>query len=188
MKTLFVTMTGLFLILTPVLVNAQTAQVEKLFDKYSGAEGFTTVDISKGLFELFANLDSDDPDFDEFQKAVQGIEKMRLIAWSSDEGKSDPEARESFMKTVKSSIPFNEYDELMVVKEKDTKINFYAKSVGQNISEMLMVVDGIDDAVVLSMWGNIDLGRITKLGSSINMGGMNYLNRMDKSHNTTTEE
>ena len=165
MKTLIVVFTGLTMLLAPGLSQGQTPQVEKLFDHYSGADGFTTVDISKGLFELFANVETDDPDFDDFKKAIEGIEKMRLLAWSFAENKDNTQARDEFMSRVKSTVPFKEYDELMVVREKDNKINFYSKSEKDHISELLMIVDGNEDAVILSIVVHIDLSRIAKLGS-----------------------
>ena len=45
---------------------------------------------------------------------------------------------------------------------------------------MIMVVDGKDEAVILSMTGNIDLNYVAKLGKSMNLDGMNYLEKMKK--------
>ena len=72
--------------------------------------------------------------------------------------------------------------------QKDNKINFYSKSEKDHISELLMIVDGNEDAVVLSMVGNIDLSRIAKLGSALDMGGMKYLGKMDNSTKESEDE
>ena len=79
-----------------------------------------------------------------------------------------------------SSIPFSEYKELMVIRDSDANVNFYAKNNQQVITEMIMVVDGKDEAVILSMTGNIDLNYVAKLGKSMNLDGMNYLEKMKK--------
>ena len=175
MRTLL-KITVVLMALLPVTLLAQKGPVDKLFSKYSGEDGFTSVDIAKGLFELFSEIEADDPEFDEFQKAVEGIESLRLLAYSIKDGAEN--LKEKFYDDIKSSIPFDEYKELMVVKDKDANINFYAKSDKQVITEMLMVVDGDDEAVLLSLIGNIDLNNVAKLGSTMKLGGMEYLGKM----------
>lgn len=162
----------------PVISYGQSEQVSKIFDKYSDAEGFTTVNISKGLFELFSEIEADDPEFDDFKKAIEGVESLKLVAYSLEEGEGDPATREGFVKDIKETISFKDYEELMVVKDSDAKINFYAKSEKQIITEMVMLVDGKDEAVLLSLFGNLDLNYVAKLGSGMNFGGMEHLHKM----------
>jgi len=79
-----------------------------------------------------------------------------------------------------SSIPFNDYKELMVIKDSDANINFYAKNSQQVITDMIMVVNGKDEAIILSMTGVIDLNYVAKMGKSMNFEGMQYLEKMKK--------
>jgi len=179
MKKTVLKITVVLMALLPVTLLAQKSPVDKLFNKYSGQDGFTSVDIAKGLFELFSEIDAEDEEFDEFQKAVEGIESLRLLAYSIKEGTEN--LKEKFYDDIKSSIPFNEYKELIVVKDKDANINFYSKSDKQVITEMIMVVDGDDEAVLLSLTGNIDLNHVAKLGTLMKLGGMEHLSKMKKS-------
>lgn len=164
----------------PVIAFGQTSAVNALFDKYTSQEGFTSVDVSKGLFELFAEIEADDPEFEDFQKALDGVESLRLIAYSTEdkEDGNTNEAKELFYKDVMSTIPFKEFKELMVIKDSDANVNFYAKSSGSIINEMIMVVDGKDEAVLLSLTGDLDLNHIAKLGKSMDIGGMQHLGKM----------
>src|SRR5210317_826062 len=95
-----------------------------------------------------------------------------------EEGQGDINVRNDFVDEIRNTISFKDYQELMVVKDKDAKINFYAKSEKQIITEMIMVVDGSDEAVLLSLYGNLDLNYMAKLGKGMNMGGMEYLEKM----------
>jgi hypothetical protein len=176
MKTLILNSMILLLLILPFIMNAQENKVDNFFTKYSDQEGFTSVEITKGLFELFSEIDADDPEFDDFQKAVSGLESLKLIAYSTENGSK--ETRERFGADVKNSIPFSEFKELMVVKDKDANVNFYAKNNQQVVSEMLMVVDGPDEAVLLYLKGNIDLNHIAKLGKSMNLSGISHLGMM----------
>jgi hypothetical protein len=166
------------MLLAPLAGFSQKGAADKIFDQYSGKDGFTSVDITKGLFELFADIDSDDPDFDDFQNAVKGIESMRLLAYSVKDNDGTVAEKEKFMNDIKNDVSLVDFDELMVVRDKDKKVNFYAKSDKQTITEMIMIVDGADEAVLLSLYGDIDLNHIAKLGSSMKMGGMEYLGKM----------
>ena len=166
------------LFLLPAWSFAQDKAIAKIFDEYSGKSGYTSVDISKGLFQLFAQLEADDPEFDDLQKALDGLESLRLVAYSIEGDKGTTEEKNSFVSNIKSTVPFDEFKELMVVRDGDDKINFYAKSEGQIITEMIMLVDGADKAVFLSLFGVIDLKHIAKLGSTMDLGGMEYLGKM----------
>ena len=157
-------------------VSAQTSDVDNLFDKYSGKDGFTTIDVAQGLFELLAGIDAEDEEFEDFQKAISGIEKLRLIAF---EGENHNE-KEKFYKDIMTNVPFKQYNELMVVKESDADIRFYGKSEGSVISELLMVVDGKDEAVLMCLTGNIDLNHVAKLARTMDIHGLEHLNNFDK--------
>ncbi|MCF8368396.1 MAG: DUF4252 domain-containing protein [Bacteroidales bacterium] len=178
MKSLILRIAVAALAVLPMLSFSQSKSVAGIFDKYSGVDGFTSVEITKGLFELFAQVEADDPEFEDFKKAIEGLESMRLLAFSLDEGKGDSKTRENFISEIKKTVPLNEFQELMVVKDKDANINFYAKSNKQVINEMIMIVDGANEAVFLSLYGNIDLNYVAKLGSAMDMGGMEYLGKM----------
>jgi hypothetical protein len=174
-KTIVKTL-AVFIAVVPLFLFGQQNVVDQLFEKYSDQEDFTSIELTKGLFELFSEIEADDPDFDDFQKAVKGLESIKILAYSVEEGSY--KMKEKFRDDIMASIPFKEYKELMVIKDPDANVNFYAKHEGQMISEMIMIVDGDDEAVLLSMSGNIDLSSVAKLGSGMKMGGMHHLGKM----------
>jgi len=178
MKHAIIKLTVVLFFILPLLGFGQSEQVAKIFNKFSDIDGFTSVDISKGLFELFAEIDADDPEIDDFKKAIEGLESFKLLAYSLEDGKGDAKVKDDFIKEIRNTISFTDYEELMVVKDNDAKINFYAKSEKQVISEMIMVVEGDDEAVLLSLYGDLDLNFVAKLGKGMNMGGMEYLHKM----------
>ncbi len=178
MRNSFFKLTVIALLCLPVIGFSQSEQVSKIFDKFSGADGFTSVDVSAGLFELFAEIEADDPEFDDFKKAIEGLESLKLLAYSLEDGKGDEKTKENFMNEINNTISFQDFKELMVVKDPEADIVFYAKSDKQIITEMVMVVDGEDEAVLLSLFGDLDLNYIAKLGAGMNMGGMEHLGKM----------
>jgi len=51
------------------------------------------------------------------------------------------------------------------------------------ITELVMVVGGKKSFFVMSLYGEIDLAKISKLSKSMNVKGMEYLKNLDKSEN-----
>ena len=47
-------------------------------------------------------------------------------------------------------------------------------------SELLMIAAGNDDFKMLSLFGEIDLKKVSKIGSRMNIDGLQHLNKMDK--------
>ncbi|MBN2175047.1 MAG: DUF4252 domain-containing protein [Bacteroidales bacterium] len=168
----------ILIVFVPVLSWSQESSADKIFEQYSDKDGFTSVDITKGLFELFAEIDADDPEFEEFQQALKGLESLRLLAYSLEDGKGNQAEKEKFIQDVRDGVSLKDFKELMVIRDEEANINFYAKNNNQIITEMIMIVDGKDEAVLLSLSGDIDLNHIAKLGSAMDMGGMQYLGKM----------
>lgn len=74
----------------------------------------------------------------------------------------------------------------MRVKDEGTNVKFYSKE-GKNenyVSELLMNLDGIVDGkpttVIMSITGNIDLKRISKLTQDLKVPGSELLKDLDK--------
>lgn len=64
----------------PLLVFSQHQTVNKLFEKYAGKEGFTTVYISKNLFKMIGEMNLDDPDTDELIDKLEEYRSLEAFA------------------------------------------------------------------------------------------------------------
>ena len=77
-------------------------------------------------------------------------------------------------------------NELMRVKEDGKNIKFYSKEGKSSnfVSELLMFlegsVDGKDQAIIMSITGNIDLKQISKLTKDLKVPGSEELKNIDK--------
>ncbi|MCD4745685.1 MAG: DUF4252 domain-containing protein [Bacteroidales bacterium] len=162
----------------PILINAQNSPVEKLFEKYTGEEGFTSVDVSQQLFGLFTTIESDDEGFEEFQKAISQLEGLKLLSYTPEEPNS--KKRTSFYNDIINTVPFKEYKELMIIRENDMVVKFYVKHEKEIISELIMIANGDDETVLMNLSGIIDLNSMAKLAGSMNIHGMNHLGKIEK--------
>lgn len=147
--------------------------VDKLFDKYSGKDGFTTVYITQYMFEMFKNMNTSDKEFDSL---VKNLKSIRIL---SVENKNAVPAGMNFYKEIMKDLPVDQYKELMVVKEKDQEIKFLIKEYQGKISELLMVSGGKDNTLIC-IQGNIDMKSLSKLSKGLNINGMKSLEKIDK--------
>jgi hypothetical protein len=160
------------LLMMPLLLFAQQSPADKLFDKYSGREGYTSVFISKHLFSLFAQVDMEDKDLEEL------LGKLTSIKILSAEGVKDP--RVNFYNEIVKELPMKEYQELMVVKEKGQDFKFLIREKDGRIMELLMISGGVDNNALISIQGDINLKNISNLSKSMKIQGLENLDKMEK--------
>lgn len=165
-----------FLILIVSLASSAWAQnkaVEKLFEKYGGKEGFTTIVITKHMFSLFSNVETEADD--EYMNMIKNLNNIRILT-APGQHISGVNLHQELMK----SLPAKEFEELMVIKEGDKDIKFLVKETGDKISELLMVSTGSEENVLISISGIIDMKAIAKLSKSMNIQGMENLEKVEK--------
>jgi len=150
----------------------QKSAVDKVFDKFSGKDGYTTVYITSYMFNLMSSLESDDPDYNEFKKATAGINSIKILTQEGGDS-------ESFGEELISMLPRNEYKEMMVVKDQDEEVLFLAREEGNKITEFLLIVSGGGDDALIAITGDIDMESISKIASGLDMPGLENLEDMD---------
>ncbi|HOW25425.1 MAG TPA: DUF4252 domain-containing protein [Bacteroidales bacterium] len=163
---------------TPLLLSAQNNPMDKLFQKYAGKDCFTSVSISRDMFQLFAGINTDeaDKDFKELQEMITQLDGLKILTYSQ----SDSCKGIDFYKELTAVYPMQKYTELMVVQEKDELVNFYILKEGTRIPELLMIARDPGETVVLSLTGNIDLNYISKLGKSMKIDGLDNLEKIEE--------
>lgn len=159
--------------LSGMLAFGQQSAVDKVFDKYSGKEGYTTVYISSFMFNLLNSLESDDPEYNEFKKATSGISSIKILTQDGGDG-------EDFGKELLEMLPRSEYQEMMKVKDQEEEVLFLAKESGGKITEFLLIVSGGSDDVLIAITGDIDLESLSSIASGLDIPGMENLDELEK--------
>ncbi len=78
--------------------------MDKLFEKYEGKDGFTTVSINKGMFEMLNDMDPEDKDL----QVLAQIEYIRILAVEDE----DKIKAVNFYDEIMKSLNVEEYEEL----------------------------------------------------------------------------
>jgi len=159
---LMIVMTGAF---------AQDA-ISKFFSKYQSDESFSSVTVSSKMFSLFTNMDADTPEDKEILEAISKLKGLKIL------GKEDARNARELYKEAFVLIPIKEYEELMSVRNEDKDIKFYIKENAGKISELLMVMGGNEQFMVMSLFGEIDLKQISRIGKKMDVKGLEHLEKM----------
>lgn len=144
-----------------LLLNGQESAVDKLFDKYAYEDGFTTVYISEYMLGMFKSAKTDN----SADEAMGGLKSIRILTLEDKALYKDLD----FYKEVMAELPIKEYNELMVVMEKDQKIRMLAKEKNNRIQEFLMVGGG-DDNFIISILGDIDMKTLSEISDEMDLG------------------
>lgn len=173
MKTLFV---AAVLLILSTATQAQSI-MDNLFEKYSGTEGYTSVYISKYMFDMFRRDDvAKNQDAEELEQVISKLDGIKILVTDDDPATPAPV---SLYNEIMKLIPSSSYKEVMVVKEKDQDIKFFVKeNKDKRVAELLMVIGGPDQSVLLSIIGDIDMKNISKLARTMNVEGMENLNKI----------
>lgn len=153
-------------------VYAQGESIAKFFNKYSTDESFTTATISSKMFSLITNMEATT---EEEKELVNAISKLKGLKMLQKENTSDARAlyKEAF------ALIGKDYEELMAVRDKDKDMKFYIRESGGKINELLMLSGGVDDFMLLSLYGEIDLKSISRIGRKMDVDGLKELEKMD---------
>jgi hypothetical protein len=175
MKKLTFLVTLIFLLAGFTMV-AQDSPTKKLYDKYGGKDGYTTVTISQELFGMFAEIDSDDPDAQEMKEMMSQLEGIQILMYEAeDEGDAELQKFKSEIEKVKAE----NYTELMVVKESNEEVKFLALKKGEKIGELLLLINSGKEAGFVSIVGLIDMNTVAKLSKTMKLEGMENLEKLE---------
>jgi hypothetical protein len=159
-------------VLLSVAGQAQNDVIAKFFNKYDGDESFSKVSISGKMFSMMANIDGNTEDEKAMISAISKIKGLKILK------KDDARNSRELYKEALSMVPAGQFEELMTVRDKDKDMKFFTKESGGKISELVMVLGGNEEFLVMSLFGEIDLKEMGKIGKSVNIDGLQNLDKM----------
>ena len=184
MRNLILTIAAIAMVSMTSMTFAQSP-TDNLFEKYGAKDGFTTVHVTKELFSLFAEVaqESTDPETKEMQEVINGLEYIRVLMYDSktevDGATGDPAVLQEF-KNQLNQVQLKNFTELMTVKESGETVIFMIRKDGKIIKELLLLINQKDEAGFISITGNIDLKSIATLSKSMNIKGMENLEKIQE--------
>lgn len=159
-------------LLAAISTQAQNDAITRFFDKYVNDEKFTVVYISPKMFQMASKIEADDPEWNKVREVVKDLGGLRVLVGDSIGNGV------ALYKEALGKVPTNEYSELLTVRDKDENVRIWTKDSGNIISELLLLVGSPDEFVLLSLTGNIDLDKISRLAKTMDVDGIEHLEKV----------
>ena len=151
-------------VLAPMFSNAQS-----IFDSLENLDDVDMVVVTKDAFELLNKFKPKDAKVEgnDVMEAFEMLNELKEFKMFYTEKSTNTNKMETM---VNSAIKNSNLTQLMRIKEDDSRIKIYVKATKNKdfVSEVLMFVKGIDkktngmsEAMVLSLTGNIDINKMS---------------------------
>ena len=170
---------GIFLIAMMLVlpVGAQTI-FDELVEKYVDVEGFSAVQLTSDMFELYLkkkNIAADDPVYD----VLNDLDNMMVIAqtYSGD----DESMKEEIKTEIRDYYQRNEYSLFKTEKNANSDLKIYIDKTEDGIKSMGLLSSNSFSVNLIEMNGKIDLSKIAVLNRALNIRGLEQLRVFDNS-------
>ncbi len=161
---------SLVALLTLILLSAgafaQADAIGKFFGKYVDDSRFTIVSVSPKMFRLLSKVNWDTIPSD-IKATVTRLHSLRILSTGT--------TPRQFYKEALSRIDMKEYEELITIRDKNDDVRFVIKESGGVVHELLMIAADEGEFTMISFVGDIDLDKLSRLSSSMNIKGMEGL-------------
>lgn len=175
-----------YFLLVLVLSISAVVSGQSVFEKYQNNKEVTAISISPKMFQLLGSmsLSSGDPEADALMEMIKGITNFRALITSKEMISDEIDL------WVKQEAGDKDLDLMVSVRESDTDLNVYVKEGEAEgmLKSLLMFSKGVSnavpeakiqgskiEAVLLLIEGDIELDKIAKLISKMNLPGGDQL-------------
>jgi len=153
----------------------QSQAVLDFHDKYKSSGKYLSMRIDGGILNLLSNIETNDEEAQDMLDAISKIEAINVHSIDREEDEFDDGDVAKFKKQVHKE----KYEELMIVRDGETDVDFLIKEKKGKISELLLVVDEPDEFVIVSISGEIDLATIAKITDNLDVKGSKHLEKLE---------
>ena len=144
----------------PAFMMAQNSAVDKLFAKYQGKKGVTTVNISPELFQMVNAMGIEE--LEDQDLPLDKVASVKILTIEDEEGWEDV----NFYNEIKKDLVVDDFEEVMTVDDGGEVVRMWMKVDKKTVSEFLLIVGG-DDNVLIYITGDFNMNDLEELAESI---------------------
>ena len=146
------------LVLFTLAISAQSS-IDRLFNKYQGQKGFTTVSVNGNLLKMFT--DSDDEDDEDLMRFADKFTSVRILAQDDDEMDV-----ENFYDMVIEEVNRGGYEEMVTINSSGDDVKIMIKAEGKIFKEFLLIAGG-DENAIIQIKGNFTYNEVKEMSKSV---------------------
>lgn len=155
------------------LIGAYSVQAQDLVSdflaKTKESKVFTQVNISSRMFQMISEITDA-----ETESIIRNLTGMKMLTTEQETDRYFQEVRTMLQKRKP------EYEELMSILEEGEQVWMYVREKNKEIVELVILVGGKEEFMLMSFCGVIDLKKISRLAKAVNVEGMEYLEKVKK--------
>ncbi len=162
------TLIPVFLLLFAFQAKAQDDAIEKFFSNYTEDDRFSRVYMSPKMMQMaggFLKSNSDDDESKEVGSIISKIKGIRILSSDEVDGLQ-------FYEDAMATLTANKYEELMDIRDRDSKLKFMVREENGLVKELLMVSGDKEDFSLLSMLGTFTYEDLNLLAETTEIPGM----------------
>ena len=144
----------------PAFMMAQNSAVDKLFAKYKGQKGVTTVSVSPELFQMINAMGIEEIEEQEFP--MDKIASVKILTIEDEEGYEDV----NFYNEIKKDLDVSDFAEVLTVDDGGEVVRMWMKADKAVVSEFLLIVGG-DDNVLIYITGDFNMNDLEELAETM---------------------
>ncbi len=159
----------ILIIVIPAILCAQTNPLDSYISKYEGTPGFYYMDMKTNMFSF-------EDDENGSQKSPDNVIDFKIVSFEKiEKTKFDPaNIYDDFTKTLNPDV----YKGLVDVKSSGENVEMLVKKDGNQIDEIVIIVEEKDETTLMVATGNFDLKDIAKLKNLKNCKGLEALEKL----------
>lgn len=157
------------LCLSPLFLKAQNGNVKAFYDKYMGYENVTNVSLQGWVLKMAADF----ADEETGEQLLKKITKLRVMVMD-DQNLVSKNDYQNLVKGIKK----DRFEKLMEIKDGGERIDFFIQEDGDEISNLLMLINGADEFILVSLEGNLKFSDLKELNFEIDGG--NHFKKIPK--------
>lgn len=175
MKKLLLSIAVLFMFVATGFAQTPENPVSPMFKKYQDSPQFTNVFVSPKMFEMVAKIAKEKVD-EEIVDLVSNLKGLWVL--------TTEETPNAYYQEAIKSVNTSKYDLLMSVKDDEENVRFWTKDSngGDIVDELLLLVGGEDEFVMVSFIGSLDLNTLARIAAEIEIDGLDKLELLEKDH------
>lgn len=155
MKQLFLLFAATML--TTGLAYGQNDALNRFMEKHKSDPTVTYAYLTKDLFEVVSEAGIADKDWKKLHNVIKNIGSLSILAADSIH------TGLQLYREARALVPAVEFDELLTVRDDQTKVDIWAKSEEDVVTDLILLVGTPEEFVLVCFAGNLELGNISEL-------------------------
>lgn len=144
----------------PFFAQSQHECIEKFYNKYVSNEKVTDISLNGWILSLASKMSDE-----EGTEILEKITKLRIMIAEEENIVSKTDVKK-LMKDVRK----NKFEDLMTVRDEDVRVNFMIREEGEKITNVLVIISGDDEFILLSLEGVLNMEDLEELNFDVEGG------------------